>query len=147
MGKATLKVVKPDILKAAGTTQLCAGQEGGCEAAVHAVRLMFKDDNCEAVLLVDASNAFNALNRKAALHNVARLCPTLATTLRNVYKEDATLFVDGESVVSREGTTQGDPLAMVFYAIATLPLIKRCKIEELLGEAWFADDATGQEYC
>ena len=143
VGKATLKVVKPDILKVAGTTQLCAGQEGGCEAAVHAVRLMFEDDNCEAVLLVDASNAFNALNRKAALHNVARLCPSLATTLRNVYKEDATLFVDGESVMSREGTTQGDPLAMVFYAIATLPLIKRCKIEELLGEAWFADDATG----
>ena len=32
---------------------------------------------------------------------------------------------------------------MVFYAIATLPLIQRCKIEELLGEAWFADDAMG----
>ena len=47
-----------------------ACQEGGCEAAVHAVRLMFEDENCQAVLLVDASNAFNALNRKAALHNV-----------------------------------------------------------------------------
>ena len=37
------------------------------------------------------------------------------------------------------------PLVMVFYAIATLPLIKRGKIEELLGKAWFADDVMGQE--
>ena len=97
--------------KVAGTTQLCsAWQEGRCEAAVHAVQLVFEDDDCEAVLLVDASNAFtiNALNKKTALH-FARLCPSLSTTLRNVYKEDVTLFVDCESGICREGTTQGDP--------------------------------------
>ena len=44
---------------------------------------------------------------------------------------------------SLEGTTQGDPLAMVFYALATLPLIGPCKVSSLTGEAWFADDATG----
>ena len=42
-----------------------------------------------------------------------------------------------------EGTAHGDPLAMVFYVTATLPMIAKCKVPELLGEAWFADDATG----
>ena len=143
VGKVTLAVVKPDILRVVGTSQLCAGQEGGCEAAVHAMRLLFADEKCEAALLVDASNAFNALNRKVALHNVALLCPSLATTLTNIYKEESSLYVDGEMIMSREGTTQGDPLAMVFYAIATLPLIKSCRFDELLGDVWFADDATG----
>ena len=32
---------------------------------------------------------------------------------------------------------------MVFYAITTLPMIAKCNVPELLGEAWFADDATG----
>lgn len=30
----------------------------------------------DAVLLFDASNAFNSLNRASALHNIAVLCPT-----------------------------------------------------------------------
>uniref|UniRef100_A0A1X7TIP9 Reverse transcriptase domain-containing protein n=1 Tax=Amphimedon queenslandica TaxID=400682 RepID=A0A1X7TIP9_AMPQE len=63
IGKAVLSVVGRDILEVTGSDQLCAGQPGGCEAAVHAVRSIFDSMQCEAVLLVDASNAFNALNR------------------------------------------------------------------------------------
>lgn len=54
----------------AGSQQLCAGQKAGCEAAVHAMRNVFEDPATEGVLLVDASNAFNNLNRKVALHNI-----------------------------------------------------------------------------
>ena len=52
------------------------------------------------------------------------------------------LFVDGTTLLSPEGTTQGDPFAMVFYALATLHLIDMCHIADLSGEVWFADDAT-----
>ena len=38
ISKAFLQVVKPDILDAAGCLQLCAGQRGGCEAAIHSMR-------------------------------------------------------------------------------------------------------------
>ena len=107
------------------------------------MRPTFADDNCQGALLVDASNAFNRLNRKVALHNVRLLCPSLAMILHNVYQDSTSLYVDGETIPSNEGTTQGDPLAMVFYAIATLPMIAKCNVPELLGEAWFADDATG----
>ena len=74
IGKAVLSVVSPDILDVAGSLQLCAGQEGGCETAVHAIRQIFHSDDCEAVLLVDATNAFNSLNRQAALRNILHLC-------------------------------------------------------------------------
>ena len=143
LGKTILSVAGSDVQQAAGTTQLCAGQEAGCEAAIHAMRKIFSDDGNEGVLLVDASNAFNQLNRNVALHNIMTVCPTIATVLINTYREDAELFVDSETLHSREGTTQGDPLAMAFYALATVPLIKACKVLDLAGEAWFADDATG----
>ena len=76
----------------------------GCEAAVHAVRQMF--ESAEAVILVDA---FNSLNRENALRNIQHLCPSLSTVLINTYHEDVHLFIDGETLMSEEGTTQGDP--------------------------------------
>ena len=39
---------------------------------------------------------------------------------------------------SREGTTQGDPLAMPMYAIATIPLIKRQT--NSVSQVWYAGD-------
>jgi len=75
-------------------------------------------------VLVDASNAFNAINRKAFLHNVGIVCPPLATFVRNCYAKNFRLFViGGVEVSSKEGTTQGDPVAMAIYAVAILPLI------------------------
>ena len=53
-----------------GCLQLCAGQEAACKAGVYAMRTLFKDEDVEAILLVDAANAFNSLNRGAALQNV-----------------------------------------------------------------------------
>ena len=61
MAKAILMVTRMDIQEAAGSIQLCAGQISGIEASVHAVRSLFQRDDTEAILLVDASNAFNSL--------------------------------------------------------------------------------------
>ena len=35
IAKAILRIVGSDVEEAAGSLQLCAGQDGGCEAAVH----------------------------------------------------------------------------------------------------------------
>ena len=64
------------------------------------------------LLLVDASNAFNSLNRQTALHNIQRLCSSLATALINNYRAPSELYIDGDVLLSCERTTQGDPLAM-----------------------------------
>lgn len=65
------------------TVQICAGQDGGCDAAVHVMRIIFQDANTEGCLLVDA---FNTLKRKAALHNISILCPPLSPILINTYR-------------------------------------------------------------
>ena len=57
-------------MDAASCLQLCAGQRAGCEAAVHAMREIFADEGTEGILLVDASNTFNSLSRRAALLNM-----------------------------------------------------------------------------
>ena len=131
--------IKCDVQEVAGSLQLCAGQIAGTEAAVHAVRSSFDSENCEALLLVDASNAFNSLNRQTALRNIRKQCPPLATVLINSYRAETDLFVDGEVIKSSEGTTQGDPLAMPMYALATIPLIKR--LNQGANQVWYADDA------
>ncbi len=142
IGKAIVKSMSQDIRAAAGPLQQCAGQPAGSEAAIHCMAQVFFDAGSDAVLLVDATNAFNNLNRKVALLNIKVLCPTLAPFLINIYRTDAALFVAGDVIHSREGTTQGDPLAMAMFAIAIRPLIDRLAIAKAL-QVWFADDAAG----
>ena len=64
IAKTILHTIEKDIEEAAGPLRVCAGQDGGCEAAVHAMRSIFQDSNTEGCLLVDASNTFNSLNAK-----------------------------------------------------------------------------------
>ena len=149
IAKTILRIVSEDVEAAAGPLQLCAGQDGGCEAAVHAMRKIFVDQDTEAVLLVDASNAFNSINRQAALHNISIMCPPLGQILINTYRSPIRLFVTGSGeIASTEGTTQGDPLAMAMYALAISPLIN--KLKQLcpdVKQVWYADDATGAANC
>ena len=58
-----------------------------------------------------------------------------------MYRVDSNQYINGETIPSREGTTQGDPLAMAMYAIGTTPLIHRLLTEDVR-QAWFADDAS-----
>lgn len=132
IGKSVLTALKHDILDATGTSQLCAGQEGGSEAAIHAMRSIFEDESLEAVLLVGASNAFNTLNRQAALRNFQHLCPFMSTIIMNTYRADSKLFIDGQTLLSREGTTQGDPLAMAMYTIGVMPNRRGMRMMRLL---------------
>ena len=141
ISKAILVVTKGDVQEVAGSLQLCAGQIAGIETAVHFMSVSFQLEDTEAVLLVDASNAFNSLNRDAALHNIRHICPSLATVLINTYREATELFVEDTTLFSEEGTTQGDPLAMPMYALATVPLINRLNVATDLKQVWYADDA------
>ena len=77
------------------------------------MRSIFDADDIDAVLLIDASNAFNSLNRAAALHNISVICPSIATYAINTYHRHAQLFVmGGKELLSVEGTTQGDLVVM-----------------------------------
>ena len=142
--KAIQQVVWPDIEVTCDFLQKCSGLPAGIKAAVHGMQRMHKEESAEGVLLVNASNAFNNLNHQAALHNVQGLCPALATTLADCYESPARLFVTGGGeIASQESTTQGDPLSMAFYAIATLHIINHLQAQHnLVRQIWYANDSS-----
>ena len=48
--------------------------------------------------------------------------------------------MDGNTLLSQEGTTQGDPMAMAMYAVGIILLIRKVSCDVKL--VWYADDAT-----
>ena len=42
------------------------------------MNMVYEDENTDAILLVDPSNAFNSLNRQLFLHDISYLCPLIA---------------------------------------------------------------------
>ena len=139
-GKVVMHIVKEDAKDAAGSFQVCAGQEAGSEASIHAIYDVYLQDGTKAVLLVDADNAFNSINRKAMLHNISISCTLIATFIANCYMEPARLFAVGNhEIKSREGTTQGDPTAMGASALGITPLI--CFLSEFI----FINEHTSKE--
>jgi len=124
------------------------GLESGIEAAIHAVRKSFEEDNSECLLIVDADNAFNKLNRNVSLENIKRLCPPMYTYLHNSYNTPATLYLenrDHSDILSQEGVTQGDNAAMAMYALSTQPLIQPLSKEtanDEVKQVWYAEDSS-----
>ena len=91
---------------------------------------IFKDNETEAVSLVDASNALTLLNHLVALHKVQVLCPQFSPILINTYREISRMvFLEKNEIMSREDATQGDNLEMSFYAIGITPLLRSLKIK------------------
>ena len=144
MGKVVTWACKEEIKEAAGPLQTCAGFKAGAEAAIHAMQSFFDDEGTDAVLLIDARNAFNTMNRKTALVNIQIGCPYIANYIINTYRKAACLILsNGDVILSSEGTTQGDPLAMPWYSVNSNLIITdlRASIPNVK-QAWLADDAS-----
>ena len=78
---------------------------------------VFVKEDTEAVLLIDAENPFNSINRKVMLHNLNFICPIITAYVTNCYITPARLFlISGREILSIEETTQGDPKAVGAYA-------------------------------
>ena len=149
VGKVVMGCIRKDIIKSAGPLQTCSGLKAGIEASIHAMREMFEEEGAEAVLLVDAENAFNNLNRKAALHNIKQICPSFYQYLANTYQLPAKLLIVDQNgcnddILSEEGSTQGDVPAMAMYATGTKPLLDKLMtvVDQMLcKQVWYADDS------
>ena len=150
VGKLLIREIKDDITTAAGPIQTCTGIKAGIEGAIHSMREVYEDDNTEAILLVDAENAFNNLNRSAALSNIKEICPPFHRYLQNTYQKPAKLVIPGENnkydiILSEEGTTQGDVAAMALYGLGIKPLTDRLSNvvdKSQCKQVWYADDST-----
>ena len=110
--------------------------------------MIYEDKTYKEVLLVDALNTFNSINRNVFLHNVTIICPAIAIYVKNCYSLHSRLFIiGGNEIRSCEGTTQGDPIAIAVYAIAIITMILMIvditsKIDDSTKTAAYADDAT-----
>ena len=136
---------KEEVKEAAGPLQVCAGHSAGSEAAIHAVNQLFNEEGADGVLLIDATNAFNQMNRAVAMHNIRITCKEIALCINNTYRSPSRLLISGGGEISsQEGTTQGDPLAMPWYAINTAHMITslRASIPQVK-QVWLADDSAG----
>ena len=120
--------------------QLCHGHKSGIEYAFHTLRKQYEKTDSDGVLLIDAENAFNSLNRNLALKNFAKKCPSIPPSIENSYSNPFKLFVNKKVIISREGGTQGDLLAVAMYGLATLPSIKLVNDISLI-QKWYADDS------
>ena len=70
--------------------------------------------------------------------------PHCSRFLFNTYHGYATfLLQDGNKcLLSKEGVTQGDPLSMMLYAVAVLPLIHSLRAPGKWIQNWYADDSS-----
>jgi len=122
IGKTITGLLKEDIIRAVGTLQTCARLESGIEAATHAVRESYEEEGSEFLLLADADNAFNKLNRKVSPENIKRLCPPMYTYLylHNSYNTPTMVYLEnGDHILSQKGVTQRDNAAMAMYTLST----------------------------
>ena len=71
------------------------------------------------------------------------LMATMCTYLFNIYRGyPLIIFRQNKSfIVSKEGTTQGDPMGMLMYAIGTIFLIRNLKGPDWC-QNWYADDSS-----
>ena len=72
IGKVMALATGIDVEELCGVDQLCSGLRAGIEVAVHAMRELYDGYRGDGwgVILVAAKNAFNSLNKSAALWNV-----------------------------------------------------------------------------
>ena len=75
IGRSITECIKTDHKLLGSNYQLCLGQKCRIEYAIHALRDAYQKDENQGILLIDAENAFNSLNRELALKNVANFCP------------------------------------------------------------------------
>ena len=79
---------------------------------------LFGSDNSAAVLQIDVANTFNSLNWNVFLHKIKVICPEILNFVINCYTFLSRLFNRGKrELKSKEGTIQGDPIAMGLYAL------------------------------
>jgi len=149
MAKTVVHMAGHVATMACGTDQLCSGLKSGIEGGIHAMTQVWKDLATEAefgFLMLDASNAFNELRRVMMIWIVRHEWAIGFHFVFNCYRHWARLVVHSSSgsphaLYSMEGVTQGDPLSMILYGLAVLPLIRGLKLKfPDLTHVWFADD-------
>ena len=88
-------------------SQLCLAPKFGIEFAIHALRDQYSKTSADAVLLIDAENAFNSLNRKLAFKNTKKTCPSPLSAIKNSYSIHLNCSLTKKHLISRRDSPGG----------------------------------------
>ena len=112
--------------------QLSVGVRCGGEAIPRLVQTWLEAHPTHAAVLLDITNAFNSVSRKAifAELNAVPAFRCLIPMVRSFYEHEGDLWYASDigpaaRLGSAEGTQQGDPLAGALFAIAIHPCLRR----------------------
>ena len=124
--KTTALLLKEEIKSTAGPLQVCTGHSAGAKPAIHTMSQVFDEEETDGTLLIDTTNTFNQMNKALAMHNIQITCPIMSKYIINTYQSLSRLFLcGGGEILSQEGTTQGDPLAMPWYSVSMSIMIQK----------------------
>ncbi|KAJ0182426.1 hypothetical protein K1T71_001795 [Dendrolimus kikuchii] len=119
--------------------QLGFGTQGGCEAAVHALRTFLDRNSREILLKVDVRNTFNSIDRGALLTQIKENIPNSFGFLWQCYSTPTKLMYKNNLIDSAVGCQQGDPLGPAIFSLAIHPIITRLNSKFNM---WYLDDGT-----
>ena len=118
--------------------QMGVGVRGGTEMMVHGTRGLLADHPDLVVVSTDCRNAYNSVSRGAMLRQLFVQDPAVARFVMFFYGQDAELLYgadDGiETIFSRTGSQQGDPLAGLLFSLAIQPVLAQVQATAV-GEA------------
>ena len=97
--------------------------KGATEHIVRKLRQVLRAHPGAFVLQVDLSNAFNTVDRSAAISALSKDVPELAPWCRFNYGSPAHLHCGDRCLSSTQGTQQGDPLGPAMFASAIQPIL------------------------
>ena len=127
-----------------GPHQLGVGVPGACEGIVHTVRKLLEADPSLFCLQVDLVNAFNLVNRDAAMEAVLQNFPEVLAWVKTCYGQPSHLLFGLVTLSSQLGFQQGDPLASLLFSLVLQSVVNLIseRVPDLSCHAWFLDDGT-----
>lgn len=111
-------------------SQFGVGTPGGVEPIIFGMLSAFCEEGVDHGLAqLDFTNAFNSISRHEIATQLEAKVPGMMSLVRLLYNEPSPLLVrrlDGsvETIWSRRGVRQGDPLAPFLFSLAITPLLE-----------------------
>src|SRR5437899_1316571 len=93
----------------------------------------------DALVKLDFRNAFNSLHREEIFSEVRRNIPEILPYVTLAYGGSSRLRFGSSTVLSAEGTQQGDPLGALLFCLAIHPLLESLSSDLVFG---YLDDLT-----